>query len=55
MDNSFCRYNPVTSIAIGKDVTLHRTSFGNGFAAFYKRSGKKAGAYIFANGTWSMR
>jgi hypothetical protein len=47
--------NPVTIIAIGNNVTLHRTSFDNGFAAFYNRNGKKAGAYIFAKGAWSVR
>jgi hypothetical protein len=46
--------NPVASITIGSEVLLHKTSFDNGFAAFYNRNGKKAGTYVLNNGAWSI-
>jgi hypothetical protein len=46
--------NEVEGITIGSDALLHKTSFDNGFAAFYNRNGKKVGTYIFSNGAWSI-
>jgi hypothetical protein len=56
-------YNDITNITIGANVLFDRGSdfafpwlpvFENGFDKFYQDNGRKAGKYIFINGTWTI-
>jgi hypothetical protein len=47
--------NTLTSITIGADVTLRYSAFSEGFVNYYNNKGKKAGTYMYSDGSWDRR
>ena len=47
--------NEITKITIGTNVMFHEDSFALKFAGFYFENGRRAGTYVFNNGTWAIQ
>jgi len=60
IENWVFRHNQLTSVTIGNDVEFEQWSddnfggFGPAFGLFYESQGRKAGTYIYNDGTWSV-
>jgi len=52
IDREAFRENRITSITIGSNVSIDPLAFDSGFTSVYSTTGRRAGTFVYRNGTW---